>query len=188
MKIDCICCDVLQFYHALYSRSTFACMCITTTAWKDRLAEPLYRKRRKKGRGRGPQNPALPALPAKVAAAQAAPEKSVVVVESPAKAKTIEKYLGERHVVLPSFGHVRDLAAKSGSVRPDEDFKLVWEVPSSARQHLNAIKAAIKGYLSHTSSLITRTACWLIREAILYLVMWFACFYFSREKNAIETP
>lgn len=78
-------------------------------------------------------------------------EKSVVVVESPAKAKTIQKYLEGKYVVLPSFGHVRDLAAKAGSVRPDEDFKMVWEVPSSARQHLNAIKAAVKGCGPHDS-------------------------------------
>ena len=52
----------------------------------------------------------------------------VVVVESPAKAKTINKYLGKNYKVLASFGHVRDLPAKDGSVRPDEDFAMSWEV------------------------------------------------------------
>src|ERR687889_2544080 len=52
----------------------------------------------------------------------------LVVVESPAKAKTIEKYLGPGHKVLASYGHVRDLPAKDGSVRPDEDFAMDWEV------------------------------------------------------------
>ncbi|TIX08664.1 MAG: hypothetical protein E5V44_11125, partial [Mesorhizobium sp.] len=52
----------------------------------------------------------------------------VVVVESPAKAKTINKYLGKNYRVLASFGHVRDLPAKDGSVRPDEDFAMSWSV------------------------------------------------------------
>ncbi|RVA05432.1 hypothetical protein EN932_29855, partial [Mesorhizobium sp. M7A.F.Ca.US.002.01.1.1] len=52
----------------------------------------------------------------------------VVVVESPAKAKTINKYLGKNYKVLASFGHIRDLPAKDGSVRPDEDFAMSWAV------------------------------------------------------------
>ncbi|GAB2286407.1 hypothetical protein Dimus_020817 [Dionaea muscipula] len=71
--------------------------------------------------------------------------KSVVVVESVAKAKVIQGYLGDMYEVLPSHGHIRDLAARSGSVRPDEDFSMVWEVPSSAWTHLKSIKAAIIG-------------------------------------------
>ncbi len=51
----------------------------------------------------------------------------VVVVESPAKAKTINKYLGGGYTVLASFGHVRDLPPKDGSVRPDQDFAMDWE-------------------------------------------------------------
>jgi DNA topoisomerase-1 len=57
---------------------------------------------------------------------------TVVVVESPAKAKTINKYLGPDFVVLASYGHVRDLPAKDGSVRPDEDFAMSWEVDAKS--------------------------------------------------------
>ena len=53
---------------------------------------------------------------------------AVVVVESPAKAKTINKYLGSNYTVLASYGHVRDLPKKDGSVKPDEDFSMEWEV------------------------------------------------------------
>ncbi|KAI5060403.1 hypothetical protein GOP47_0024823 [Adiantum capillus-veneris] len=73
------------------------------------------------------------------------PKKCVVVVESPTKAKTVEKYLGPDYVVLPTYGHVRDLAAKAGSVRPDEDYAMLWEVPEAARTHINRIKQAVKG-------------------------------------------
>ena len=52
----------------------------------------------------------------------------VVVVKSPSKAKTINKYLGPGYEVLASFGHIRDLPAKDGSVDPDNDFKMLWEV------------------------------------------------------------
>ncbi|KAJ6383199.1 hypothetical protein OIU77_031590 [Salix suchowensis] len=72
-------------------------------------------------------------------------EKCVVVVESVTKAKVIQGYLGDMYEVLPSYGHVRDLAARSGSVRPDDDFSIVWEVPSAAWTHLNSIKVAISG-------------------------------------------
>ncbi|KAL1538896.1 DNA topoisomerase 1-like isoform X1 [Salvia divinorum] len=71
--------------------------------------------------------------------------KSVVVVESVTKAKVIQGYLGEMYEVLPSYGHVRDLAARSGSVRPDDDFSMVWEVPSPAWSHLKSIKVALSG-------------------------------------------
>ncbi|MCQ0968944.1 type I DNA topoisomerase (plasmid) [Paracoccus sp. TK19116] len=68
----------------------------------------------------------------------------VVVVESPAKAKTIEKYLGGDYRVLASFGHVRDLPPKDGSVDPDADFAMKWEVASDSKKHLKAIKDALK--------------------------------------------
>ncbi|XP_047333683.1 DNA topoisomerase 1-like [Impatiens glandulifera] len=71
--------------------------------------------------------------------------KSVLVVESLTKAKVIQKYLGDMFEVLPSYGHVRDLAARSGSVRPDDDFSMVWEVPSTAWTHLKSIKIALNG-------------------------------------------
>ena len=69
----------------------------------------------------------------------------VVVVESPAKAKTINKYLGSGYEVLASFGHVRDLPAKDGSVRPDEDFAMSWEVDTASRKRLADIADALKG-------------------------------------------
>src|SRR5215470_11345865 len=69
---------------------------------------------------------------------------NVVVVESPAKAKTINKYLGSGYTVLASYGHVRDLPAKDGSVRPDEDFAMDWEVDARAERHLKEIAAAIR--------------------------------------------
>ncbi len=69
----------------------------------------------------------------------------VVVVESPAKAKTINKYLGSDYHVLASFGHVRDLPAKDGSVRPDEDFAMSWEVDTASKKRIADIAAALKG-------------------------------------------
>jgi len=68
----------------------------------------------------------------------------VVVVESPAKAKTINKYLGKNYKVLASFGHVRDLPAKDGSVRPDEDFAMSWEVDGPSSKRLSDIVKAMK--------------------------------------------
>jgi len=69
----------------------------------------------------------------------------VVVVESPAKAKTINKYLGSGFTVLASFGHVRDLPPKDGSVRPDEDFAMSWQVGERAGPRINEIAKALKG-------------------------------------------
>ncbi len=66
---------------------------------------------------------------------------TVVVVESPAKAKTINKYLGKDFTVLASYGHVRDLPAKDGSVRPDEDFDMSWEVDGKSAKRLSDIAA-----------------------------------------------
>lgn len=68
----------------------------------------------------------------------------LVVVESPAKAKTINKYLGKDYKVLASYGHIRDLPSKDGSVNPDEDFKMVWELSSGGKKRLNDIIAALK--------------------------------------------
>src|SRR3954463_11072856 len=69
----------------------------------------------------------------------------IVVVESPAKAKTINKYLGSGYEVLASFGHVRDLPAKDGSVDPEHDFRMLWEVDDKSRKRLNDIARAMKG-------------------------------------------
>src|SRR5207244_1349604 len=68
----------------------------------------------------------------------------IVVVESPAKAKTINKYLGKGYEVLASFGHVRDLPAKDGSVDPAANFRMIWEVDPKAQKRLNDIARAVK--------------------------------------------
>jgi DNA topoisomerase-1 len=70
---------------------------------------------------------------------------NIVVVESPAKAKTINKYLGPGYEVLASFGHIRDLPAKDGSVDPDHNFKMIWEVDERAQKRINDIARAVKG-------------------------------------------
>jgi DNA topoisomerase-1 len=70
---------------------------------------------------------------------------NVLVVESPAKAKTINKYLGSGYKVLASFGHIRDLPAKDGSVKPDEDFTMIWEVDDRAQKRIKDIVDALKG-------------------------------------------
>jgi DNA topoisomerase-1 len=72
------------------------------------------------------------------------PNSSVVVVESPAKAKTINRYLGPEYTVLASYGHVRDLPAKDGSVRPEDDFAMDWEVDGKSSKRLTDIAAALK--------------------------------------------
>ncbi len=69
---------------------------------------------------------------------------NVVIVESPAKAKTINKYLGNDYYVLASFGHVRDLLAKDGAVKPDEDFAMTWELSERAGKTMKDITAAVK--------------------------------------------
>ncbi|WP_170404191.1 type I DNA topoisomerase [Ruegeria arenilitoris] len=68
----------------------------------------------------------------------------VVVVESPAKAKTINKYLGSNYTVLASYGHVRDLPPKDGSVDPEHEFAMKWEVGNDSRKHVKAIADALK--------------------------------------------
>ena len=69
----------------------------------------------------------------------------VVVVESPAKAKTINKYLGDGFTVLASFGHVRDLPPKDGSVRPEQDFEMDWAADERGARQVAAIAKALKG-------------------------------------------
>ncbi|WP_296431597.1 type I DNA topoisomerase, partial [Yoonia sp.] len=68
----------------------------------------------------------------------------VVVVESPAKAKKINGYLGSNYTVLASYGHVRDLPPKDGSVLPDDDFDMKWEIASDSKKHIKAIVDALK--------------------------------------------
>lgn len=94
----------------------------------------------------------------------------VVVVESPAKAKTINKYLGDDYTVLASFGHVRDLPPKDGSVDTDADFAMKWEVAAESKKHVKAIKDA----LASDPNLILATdpdregeaISWHLREAL----------------------
>ena len=69
---------------------------------------------------------------------------NLVVVESPAKAKTINKYLGPDFTVLASYGHVRDLPSKDGSVLPDEDFAMSWEIDPKASKRMIEIAEAAK--------------------------------------------
>jgi DNA topoisomerase-1 len=70
---------------------------------------------------------------------------ALVIVESPAKARTINKYLGSGYQVLASYGHVRDLPAKDGSVDPEHDFAMKWEIQPGSRRHIEAIAKALKG-------------------------------------------
>ena len=68
----------------------------------------------------------------------------VVIVESPSKAKTINKYLGSGFKVLASFGHIRDLPSKDGSVDPDADFSMVWELDANSKKRVSEIAQAVK--------------------------------------------
>src|ERR1700690_509695 len=95
---------------------------------------------------------------------------NVVVVESPAKAKTINKYLGSDYVVLASYGHVRDLPAKDGSVRPDDDFAMDWEVDDRAEKRLREIVQGLKGattlYLATDPDREGGAISWHVREVL----------------------
>ena len=69
---------------------------------------------------------------------------NVVIVESVAKAKAINKYLGSKYKVLASYGHVRDLPSKDGSVEPDKDFEMHWDVDGRSAKVMKEIAAAVK--------------------------------------------
>ena len=69
---------------------------------------------------------------------------NLVIVESPAKAKTINKYLGKDYLVLASYGHIRDLPSKNGSVNPEDNFKMLWEIDSFSKKYLKEITEAAK--------------------------------------------
>ena len=94
----------------------------------------------------------------------------VLVVESPAKAKTIGKYLGPGFTVLASYGHVRDLPSKDGSVRPDEDFAMDWEIDPQSQKRIDAIaKAITKGgklYLATDPDREGEAISWHVKEIL----------------------
>ena len=94
----------------------------------------------------------------------------VLVVESPAKAKTIGKYLGPGFTVLASYGHVRDLPSKDGSVRPDEDFAMDWEIDPQSQKRLDAIASAIskggKLYLATDPDREGEAISWHVRDIL----------------------
>src|SRR5579863_8702556 len=70
---------------------------------------------------------------------------NVLIVESPGKVKAINKYLGPGYRVMASFGHIRDLPSKDGSVKPDDDFSMIWEVDARAQKRIKEIADAVKG-------------------------------------------
>ncbi|EMS48897.1 DNA topoisomerase 1 [Triticum urartu] len=98
--------------------------------------------------------------------------KSVIVVESVTKAKVIQQYLGDMYEVLPSYGHVRDLARRSRSVRPEDDFSMVWEVPNGAWTCLKSIGVALKGAenLILASDPDREVNAYLARRSLDYLI------------------
>ena len=81
---------------------------------------------------------------------------NLVIVESPAKAKTINKYLGKDYLVLASYGHIRDLPSKNGSVDPENKFQMEWEIDSFSKKYLkeitNAAEDSDKIILSESSA------------------------------------
>lgn len=96
--------------------------------------------------------------------------QNLVIVESPAKAKTINKYLGTDYEVLASFGHVRDLPPKDGSVLPDDDFAMSWQMGERAGKTVSEIKKAIKGastlYLATDPDREGEAISWHVRELL----------------------
>jgi len=95
---------------------------------------------------------------------------NVVVVESPAKAKTINKYLGKDYIVLASYGHIRDLPAKDGSVRPDENFSMDWEMDARSKKQFKDITDAMKGadklYLATDPDREGEAISWHVQEVL----------------------
>jgi len=96
--------------------------------------------------------------------------KNVVIVESPAKAKTINRYLGKNFTVVASFGHIRDLPSKNGSVRPEEDFAMTWEVDDRSKKHIAEIAKAVKGsdrlYLATDPDREGEAICWHVYQVL----------------------
>lgn len=96
--------------------------------------------------------------------------QKVVIVESPAKAKTINKYLGSDYKVLASFGHIRDLPPRDGSVRPAEDFAMDWELGDRANKPVSEIAKAVKGadevYLASDPDREGEAIAWHLQEVL----------------------
>ena len=95
---------------------------------------------------------------------------NVVIVESPAKAKTINKYLGRDYKVVASYGHVRDLPSKDGSVLPDSDFAMSWEVDGKSEKHMKAMAEAVRGadrlYLATDPDREGEAISWHVKEVL----------------------
>src|ERR1700733_1401803 len=95
---------------------------------------------------------------------------NVVIVESPAKAKTINKYLGKDFTVLASYGHVRDLPSKDGSVRPDDNFSMSWEIHGKSDKQIKEIMRAVKGadhlYLATDPDREGEAISWHVQEIL----------------------
>ena len=88
--------------------------------------------------------------PATINSGQERIRMDVVVVQSPTKAKNINKYLGAGYRVLPSYGHVRDLPEKDGSVLPDEDFRIIYELLADREKRVAEIARALKAPTTST--------------------------------------
>ena len=95
---------------------------------------------------------------------------NVVVVESPAKAKTINRYLGKDYTVLASYGHVRDLPSKDGAVRPEDGFAMDWQTDQRGQKQVRAIAQALKGasnlYLATDPDREGEAISWHVREML----------------------
>ena len=102
---------------------------------------------------------------------------NLVIVESPAKAKTINKYLGSNYTVLASYGHIRDLPSKNGSVDPENNFKMIWEIDSFSKKYLKEISESAK----NSSKIILATDPDREGEAIAWHVK-----EFLNEKNLLK--
>lgn len=96
--------------------------------------------------------------------------ENIVIVESPAKARTIEKYLGPGYEVIASYGHVRDLINKDGSVKPEKDFEMLWQVSERSAKHIKDIKKAVKNaktlYLAPDPDREGEAIAWHIKEIL----------------------
>ena len=105
---------------------------------------------------------------------------NIVIVKSPAKAKTVNKYLGPGYLVIASYGHVRDLPSKNGSVLPDQDFEMHWDTEPKAAKRLDEIAKAVKG----ASKLILATDPDREGEAI----SWHVLQVLDRKKALVGIP